>query len=549
MPNARRLFAAAVLCSLLPACDLAGDDAAGPADLEAALTKGGAFGKADASVEAVIVDFEFDGVVIAASSFNPSAKIEDQLLYTIGHLNGDNSVGRLDQLQLSDVSTTVENGKVVIRYHARIPVAWGDKANVPQTYELTLPADISSAAQTSFTNAYNHSCVDFGAHDVTPGSMWYYYRPHRGGCQLADADVVKVTADVSVSPINTTGKYPEYHEVWKDDVLQVVAVFGKYEDGATTSGDAGISAYNRFARSIGQELGQFDLTTEPASIPTNPGIAMPEVVFHAALPDGKAVEVVALLVDNVRTAGPEFDDRYHELTPDADLIIYNGHAGLGANIRALAQKGDWRQGQYAMVFMNGCDTYAYIDSALYDAHRAVNPDDTTGTKYVDIITNAMPSFFSQMPSASMALVRGLLSYEQPQTYEQMFVNIDSDEVVLVSGEQDNVFQPGGDDDDDDATGEWDGLDETGTVARNQEIRFQTPPLAAGRYAFEMTGTSDADLYVRTGLQPTSSQYECRPYKTGSIETCVVELSSPATIHVMVRGWATSSSFELTGRLD
>jgi hypothetical protein len=325
-------------------------------------------------------------------------------------------------------------------------------------------------------------------------------------------------------------------------------VFGKYEDGATTSSDAGISAYNRFTRSIKQELAPFDLTTEPASVPQSPGIAMPEVVFHAALPDGTAVEVVALLVDNVRTAGPAFDDRYHELTPAADLIIYNGHAGLGANIRALASKGDWRQGQYAMVFMNGCDTYAYIDSALYDAHADVNPDDSIGTKYVDIITNAMPSFFNEMPNGSMALVRGLMSYDDPQTYEQMFVNIDSDEVVIVSGEQDNVFQPGGDDDED-PVDVWEGLDEAGTVAKNQEIRFETPTLPAGQYVFEMTGTSDADLYVRTGLAPTTSQYECRPFKTGSIETCMVELSSPATIHVMVRGWATSSTFDLVGRLQ
>ena len=274
---------------------------------------------------------------------------------------------------------------------------------------------------------------------------------------------------------------------------------------------------------------------------------MPELVYHAALPDGRAVEVVALLVDNVRTAGAEFNSRYAELTPDADLIIYNGHAGLGANIRALAQKGHWRTGQYAMVFMNGCDTYAYIDSALADAHKAVNPDDTTGHKYLDIVTNAMPSFFREMSGASMALVRGLLSYDDPQTYEQMFMHIDSDEVVLVSGEQDNVYTPEGDDggDDGDVVTDWEGMVQSGTVARDEEIHFSTPKLAAGRYVFEMTGTDDADLYIRTGLAPTTSSYECRPFKSGSQETCVVELTSPATIFGMVRGWDASSDFERT----
>ena len=62
------------------------------------------------------------------------------------------------------------------------------------------------------------------------------------------------------------------------------------------------------------------------------------------------------------------------------------------NIRALAAKGDWAPEQYVVVYMNGCDTYAYVDDALYAAHRDVNPDET-GTRYVDLVTNAMPAIF------------------------------------------------------------------------------------------------------------------------------------------------------------
>lgn len=511
-----------------------------------AYTKGGGLGKADASVEAIIVDFEFDGEVLASSSFNARAKVEDQLLYTIGHLNGDNSVGRLDQLVVTNLQTTPENGMVRISYHATLPVAWGDRDSVPSQYRFVLPADISFSGQNDFTDKYNHDCVDFGAHDVTSGSMWYYYRPERFGCSIDTADVVEVTADLEISPINTTGRYPEYHKVWEDDVLSVVAVFGKYEDGATSNSDAGIAAYNGFARAIESELDAFDLTMEPANPPFSPGVANPELVYSARLADGKQVQVTALLVDNVRTAGADFNDRYAALTPDADLIIYNGHAGLGANIRALAKKGDWQTGQYAMVFMNGCDTYAYVDNALAEAHMDVNDDDPNGTKYLDIVTNAMPSFFREMPAASMALVRGLLAFDDPQTYEQMFVSIDSDEVVLVSGEQDNVYVPGFGEGGGGDVEPWDGLAAEDDVTRNEEHRFTTPRLAAGRYAFEMTGTGDADLYVRTGLAPTTKDFECRPFKSGSDEVCVVELTTPAQIHVMVRGWDDASSYTLLG---
>src|SRR5690606_13021541 len=119
-----------------------------------------------------------------------------------------------------------------------------------------------------------------------------------------------------------------------------------------------------------------------------------------------------------------------------------GHAGLGSNVRALASKGQWTQGQYVVVLMNGCDTHAYVDGALAQAHQAVNPDDTTGYKYVDIITNAMPAFFSQLRRASMALVEGMLAYDNPVTYEQIFLGFDPAQVVLVSGEEDNVYVPG-----------------------------------------------------------------------------------------------------------
>jgi hypothetical protein len=94
--------------------------------------------------------------------------------------------------------------------------------------------------------------------------------------------------------------------------------------------------------------------------------------------------------------------------------------------------------------------------------------------------------------------------------------------------------------------EWEGLDESGTVARNQEVRFTTPALAAGRYRFEMTGTADADLYVRLGSAPTTSTWDCRPYADGSAESCEVTAAEGQAVHVMVRGYATTSNFELLG---
>jgi hypothetical protein len=57
----------------------------------------------------------------------------------------------------------------------------------------------------------------------------------------------------------------------------------------------------------------------------------------------------------------------------------------------------------------------------------------------------------------------------------------------------------------------------------------------------MTGSGDADLYVRRGAAPTTSEYDCRPYRADSNEQC--EVAGPGSIFVSVRGYG-ASSFDL-----
>jgi hypothetical protein len=522
--------------------DLPPDDVRAPADAPPVAVGDE---KADSSLIATILDFDFTGELVAPSWGTRDSWIKEQFLYTIGHLNGNNSVGRMDRLALSNIqATSLADGKVRITYRAKFPVAWGSKTNLPTSYEFTLPKDVSAESLEAFTTSYKATCVDYAAHDVDSGSMWYYFRPKRSGCSLAAADVVKFTATVALSSVNTTGKYPEYNKVWEDGVLKVVTIFGKNEDGATTASDPGVAAFNTYVKSVKTTLQPYALTTTPASVSDTPGIENPDVTLRATLATGKTVEVVALLVDNVRTAGAAFDARYEQLSTRADLIAYNGHAGLGQNVRALARKGKWTAGQYLIVYMGGCDTYAYVDGYLADARAALNPDDPSGTKYLDFLVNAMPAYFNKNPTNSLALLRGLMKFDAPVTFETIMNDFDPAQVVLVTGEQDNVYTPGG------GSGGGGGgaviLEQTGAVAKNVEARYQTGTLEAGGYVVTLspnpaTASGDADLYVKRGSAPTTSAYDCRPYKSGSSEECAVTLASAASIHVMVRGYSSSAS--------
>lgn len=73
------------------------------------------------------------------------------------------------------------------------------------------------------------------------------------------------------------------------------------------------------------------------------------------------------------------------------------------------------------------------------------------------------------------------------------------------------------------------------------------PAGATDLSFNINGGSgDADLYVRFGAQPTTSTYDCRPYRTGNTETCTISNVQAGTYHVMVRAYSSFSGVNLTG---
>ncbi|HEX7029515.1 MAG TPA: S8 family serine peptidase [Gammaproteobacteria bacterium] len=73
------------------------------------------------------------------------------------------------------------------------------------------------------------------------------------------------------------------------------------------------------------------------------------------------------------------------------------------------------------------------------------------------------------------------------------------------------------------------------------------PAGASNLSFAMSGGSgDADLYVRFGAAPTTSSYDCRPYRSGNSESCNFASPAAGTWHVMIRGYSSYSGVSLTG---
>lgn len=83
-------------------------------------------------------------------------------------------------------------------------------------------------------------------------------------------------------------------------------------------------------------------------------------------------------------------------------------------------------------------------------------------------------------------------------------------------------------------------------SKSQELGFYIDvPAGQNALLFEMSGgTGDADMYVRYGSKPTSSTYDCRPYKNGNNETCSIDAVKTGKYYVVVKGYSAFSGVSL-----
>jgi len=385
-----------------------------------------------------------NGVIFTRSRSNAAIdrQIRTQFKYLTGQLNGINGGADLNRLQISiNEKIPGENGLTEVHYAAKVLVAWQKDLTLPSSYEVILPAGGDGEAQDEFFEAFKETCTSDSAHDMSSGAYWYDYRPKSAACQTAMQDpaflplVARFPMTLSLSTENTNGKSPEYEKIWEDNRVVVTAVFGKYEDGATSNRDAGIAAYNEFYRTLSAIYGEPSFQDYPLPSGQSPGINNPAINMIFNSNQGQ-LDVQILLIDGILSADEAFRQRYNERTRISDLVSYNGHSGLGANIRALARMGSFQSGQYQLFFVNGCDTFAYVDNALREAHAAANPG-SAPSKYFDIITNAMPSYFNSNSENNMALIEAFLT--KTKTYRQLLSGFDRDQRAVVTGEEDNAW--------------------------------------------------------------------------------------------------------------
>ena len=60
---------------------------------------------------------------------------------------------------------------------------------------------------------------------------------------------------------------------------------------------------------------------------------------------------------------------------------------------------------------------------------------------IDVATNVLPSYFVNYAGSSLSVFKALLQRDTPKTYNEILSELPSDQVVVVTGEEDNAFRP------------------------------------------------------------------------------------------------------------
>ncbi len=302
------------------------------------------------SEAAQILDFRFPAEVVASSDADARKAILSQLMYTQGQLTtGYKANGQVGNVRLSDIRETSGNGTKRIRYTAAMPVAWPKDRGAPNRFELVLPLDMTRTDD--FNAKYDGKC---GHHEWDSSTFWHDWNPAADGCSIDEPDVTRAPVSVGPSARATGSKYPEYDLMWADGKLRAVALFGIITK--NDHGDWGYTGAKSFAERVTRQLYGARMKRNAA---TSSILSDVTITGRAAHGD---VQVDVILVRDLASLDGDFDARYDGLSEDADLILYNGHAGLGRNVNAFANEGRVAAGKYQLVLMNGCQTFAYLDS-------------------------------------------------------------------------------------------------------------------------------------------------------------------------------------------
>lgn len=152
------------------------------------------------------------------------------------------------------------------------------------------------------------------------------------------------------------------------------------------------------------------------------------------------VEINILLSDTaISSKDRTFNHFYNQALMDGDLIVYDGHSGLGANLDLELLEGKLASNKkYQLIFINGCSGYPYFKDMYFDAKKG-------GSKNLDLILSGISTLSDTVGQNVMGFLEGFIN---GKTYNASYILKEIEEASFdmngsyltgILGEEDNEW--------------------------------------------------------------------------------------------------------------
>lgn len=364
-------------------------------------------------------------------------------------------IGETYDIEFKEVKTLNSKTKV-IKYSFSGKVVFHTSAfktptiNVP----IKLPRNYSTIYDLGLSkNGEKNLCTDEHYNDES--DFWYFWDPDMDGCPLQGDTENVLRFDGKLKRLNNTElTYPEFDKLYGDngngEVLETGVYLGYINDITDLVNvnyrDDGYIAFKEVVAKLeedGFELkDKNDHFREYTDGRTVKGINFFRVYEKEIKALGKKTisRVKVLLSDTDVNSNDETFHRYFaEGLENDDILAYDGHSGLGANLSLdYLPTIPFKMKKYQIYYFNGCSSYPYYNGMFFDAKG--------GSKNLDIITSGLPTFTVTAGDNMNAFLAGFIN-GKVQSYQKLLGVLETSNgdygtyLTGVNGDEDNTFKP------------------------------------------------------------------------------------------------------------
>lgn len=311
--------------------------------------------------------------------------------------------GPRTQMKIKILSSKTENGLVSIKYSNTGKMI----LNKIAAKKLIAKGSLNLPLPNNPYEIYDEKCTD--EHYSGFGDYWYFYDPFRVGCEYLSRAPMATNVNIKISEVEykqleRTLKLPALRGDNANGSLFSIYIINGFSDDPKDKDDYGYDNFNEIGATF-KEMG-FSIKKTRANSTKPLNIYRKTIT----LDNGKTVdvEVKHLLVEtSIETRSKVFAKFFKEAVENADVVVYGGHSGLGANLdipslEEKAGKFKFNPNKKQIFFFDSCSSYSY-----YLEHFAV---EKTKSK-IDILTNGLSSYFHTSTGILFAFMDRLLVTE------------------------------------------------------------------------------------------------------------------------------------------